>query len=111
MDIGVLDMNPRELGPVQEIGGKEMELPGEVRVAGVRQQPTHVPIPPSVVSIGVQQVGPSVPLSTGRTITLPLSQTQVTQGLTQNIASSWRWLSEWCIRRLKQMRFLRGGIS
>lgn len=106
IEAGTFNVSPGELS-IQEIGGKEAELSSEIRAVGVKQQPTHIPIPQSVASMGVKQTGPTVPLSTGSTVVLPLSQAQISQGLTQNILTSWRWLSEWCLRRLKQIRLLR----
>ena len=91
--------------PMQEIG-REIELPKEVASAGVKVQPTIVTIPQPVSTMGVKPAGSSVPVGTGSTITLPLTQAQITEGLEKNIQDSWRWLAVWCIRRLKQLRFL-----
>jgi hypothetical protein len=91
--------------PIGEIH-KELELPKEVVSAGVKVQPTVVNIPQPVTQIGVKQTGVNTGLGSGATVVLPLTQPQITQGLQQNILSSWRWLAVWCIRRLKQFRFL-----
>jgi len=85
--------------------GKEIELPKEVGAAGVKKQPTVIHIPKPLTQIGVKPVGSNVGLGTGATVTLPLTQSQITQGLHQSILDSWRWLAVWCIRRLKQLRF------
>jgi len=101
---GSLVMNSSEL-PLVDMG-KEIELSKEISAAGVKQQPMHIPVPPPVISMGVKQTASTIPVSTGATIVLPLSQTQIAEGLQKNITSSWRWLAEWCIKRLKQIRLL-----
>jgi hypothetical protein len=91
--------------PVTEIG-KEIELPKEVSQAGVQIHPTAIPIPPSVGQMGVQPAGNNVTVSSGASVTLPLTDDQIVQGLHQNVTSSWRWLAEWCVRKLKKMHIL-----
>ncbi len=83
--------------------GQEMELPKEVTSAGVRMQPTTIPIPPAVAQLGVKPAGASVPVQTASTVALPISDDQIAQGLTKSVTESWRWLSEWCVKRLKQL--------
>ena len=104
-EVGSIMINSSEL-PLQDLG-KEVELPKEVSAVGVQQQPVHVPVPPPVISMGVKQTASTTPISTGATIVLPLSQVQITEGMKKNITFSWRWLTEECIRRLKQIRLLR----
>lgn len=95
--------------PVQEKSGvltevgKEPELPKEVLSAGVRPQPTAIPVPQPAQAMGVKPAGQNVPMSTGKTIALPLTDVQIAQGLRVGITSSWRWMAEWCSRKLKQM--------
>ncbi len=88
--------------------GQEVELPKEVAAAGVSTRPTSVPIPPKVSQMGVAPLGQNVSAvpSTG-TITLPLTDDQIAQGMRQNVTSSWRWLAEWCKRRLKELHLWR----
>ncbi len=91
--------------------GQEVELPKEVAAAGVSVRPTNVPIPPKVFQMGVKPLGQNISAtpSTG-TITLPLTDDQIAQGMRQSAASSWRWLAEWCKRRLMQIHArLRGN--
>lgn len=88
--------------PIQEVG-REIELPKEVVSAGVKVQPTTIPLPKPVSAMGAKPAGSSVSIGTGSTITLPLTQAQITEGLEKNIQDSWRWLAVWCIRRLKQL--------
>lgn len=82
--------------------GQETELSPEVVSSGVKITPTTVPIPPSVAQMGVKPAGQNVPAATV-TVSLPLSDDQIAQGLKQSIWSSWRWLAQWCVRRLKQV--------
>lgn len=91
--------------PIQEIH-KELELPKELIATGVKTQPTVVNIPPPISKMGVKPMGSNVGLGNGATVTLPLTQAQIAEGLQKNIVDSWRWLAVWCIRRLKQLRFL-----
>lgn len=81
--------------------GKEVELPPEVVKAGVSIHSDTVVLPPPVTQLGVKQTGvkapPPVPTTT---VALPLSDDKIAQGLHQSIMSSWRWLSEWCVRQL-----------
>lgn len=82
--------------------GHEVVLPPEVTAAGVKLTPTTVAVPPKVSQMGVTAVGQSTP-PPAISVTLPLNDEQIAQGLHQSIMSSWRWLAEWCIRRLKKV--------
>ncbi len=90
-----------ESAGLREIG-QDIELPKEVGAAGMRVTPTTVAIPPSVSQQGVKPVGPVTTASASVPVSLPLSDDQIAQGLKQGVASSWRWIAEWCVRRLKQ---------
>jgi len=81
-------------------GAQEIELPKEVASAGVRVQPTTVTLPPPIQQVGVQPSGVNAPQSASVTATLPLSDDQIARGLKQSITTSWRWLAQWCKRRL-----------
>ena len=83
--------------------GQETALPKEVAAAGVRVQPTSVPIPASVAQMGVKPAGNNVPVQTTPSAALPLTDDQIAAGLRMSIINSWRWLSEWCVKRLKQI--------
>jgi hypothetical protein len=89
-----------ETPPLVEVG-KDIELPKEVVRAGVTIQPTVIPIPPHLTSAGVAPAGQNVTVGTGNTVVLPLTDDQIAQGLKQGITNSWRWLAEWCRRKLK----------
>lgn len=82
--------------------GIETELSPEVTSSGVKVRPTTIPIPPPVAQMGVRAAGQNVPTPTP-VVALPLSDDQIAQGLKQSIWSSWRWLAQWCIRKLKQV--------
>lgn len=86
---------------LQGAGGQEIGLPKEVISAGVRIQPTSIPIPASVSQMGVQSAGKNIPIQSA-TITLPLTDDQIAQGLKKSITESWLWFAHWCIKRLKQ---------
>ena len=106
---GTLGIGGKELEPaveqptLKDVSGKEIELPKEVAAAGVRTQPTTVQLPQVVTQMGVAPVGQAV-MPQAPAVALPLTDDQIAQGLKQSITSSWRWLAEWCIRKLKQLQ-------
>ena len=83
----------------------EIEVPKEVTGAGVTIQPTTVALPPNVAGMGVQPAGANVPAtpSDSPAANLPLSEEQIAKGLHESVMSSWRWLAEWCVRKIKQI--------
>lgn len=90
-----------EVPALKEVG-HENPLPAEVAHVGVSYTPTTVHIPPKIAQMGVTAVGQaSAPPAI--VVSLPLTDDQIAQGLTQSITSSWRWMAEWCRRRLKQL--------
>lgn len=87
---------------LKDVTGKEMELPREVAAAGVTTQPTTVQIPQPIAQMGVKAIGDAVvPLAPP--VTLPLTDEQIALGLKQSVTTSWRWLAEFCVRKLKQL--------
>lgn len=80
----------------------ETEISREVSSSGVKVQPTSIPIPPQVGKLGVRPAGQNIPATTP-TVPLPLSDDQIALGLKQGVWSSWRWLAQWCLRRLQQL--------
>ncbi|MBI4065494.1 hypothetical protein HY409_03970 [Candidatus Gottesmanbacteria bacterium] len=92
-----------ETPPLKDIGTHEVELTHEVASVGVKVQPTSVALPQNVQQLGVKPSGPTTPVASGSTVTLPLTDDQIAKGLHQSITSSWRWLAEWCVRKIKQL--------
>jgi hypothetical protein len=88
---------------LKDASGQEYEIPKEVASAGVRIHPTTVPIPPRVTNLGVKPAGQNIPNQTVSTVVLPLTDDQIASGLHEGLSSSWRWFSEWCLRRMKQL--------
>lgn len=88
--------------PIRDLG-KEMDLPKEVVAAGVKASPTTIPIPPPVKNLGVKAAGTNIPASSTPSTKLPLSDVQIAEGLHTDIASSIRWLAEWCRYKLKKI--------
>lgn len=103
--LGTKEVEPGTQSPdgAQDATGQEFELPKEVISAGIRAQPTTIPIPQSVAQMGVKPVGGNIPVQTTTTVVLPLTDDQIAVGLHQSITNSWRWLAEWCVRRLRQL--------
>ncbi len=93
---------PIETSGPKEIGPDTEQLPPEIASIGVKIHPTTIAVPQTLQQLGVQPAGANVGAPT-LTIALPLTDDQIAQGLTQSITSSYHWLAEWCIRRLKQM--------
>lgn len=77
-------------------------LPQGVASAGVTIHPTTIPIPDPVAQMGVKPVGANIPMPTS-VPNIPISDEQIAVGLGKSIKESFRWLAEWCIRRLKQV--------
>ena len=92
---------PVEAPALTEVG-REAPLAAEVSQAGVKIHPTSVTLPQPVSQMGVTAVGQSTP-PPAVSVTLPLTDDQIAAGLHQGITSSWRWLAEWCMRKLKQL--------
>lgn len=91
---------------VSEVGKEEL-LTAEVKNAGVRMQSDTIEMPAIARSMGVKVMDTAPPpVATALTVTLPLTDDQIAQGLHQSIVSSWRWLAEWCERQLKQAHVL-----
>jgi hypothetical protein len=83
--------------------GKDIELTSEVTASGVTQTPTVVTLPPNIEQLGVQVTGHNVPIGTGRTIDLPLSDDLILEGLHQKPETSFKLLALWCERQLKKI--------
>ncbi|MFC1647292.1 hypothetical protein ACFL1A_03330 [Patescibacteria group bacterium] len=82
--------------------GKETELTKEVSSAGVSLSPSAVSVS-KLSGYGVKPAGENVAVDSGKNVTLPLSDDQIATGLKQSVSSSWRWLAEFCIRKLKKL--------
>lgn len=83
--------------------GREAPLSQETTAAGVTLHPTSVAIPPPVAKLGVKPVGDTSTGPGNPAVTLPLTDDQIAIGLHKSITTSWRWLAEWCKRRLGQL--------
>lgn len=89
---------------VQEVS-KVPEIPKEVESAGITAVSGTIELPPDVKKLGVTQSGASVPVTTTTAlpqVVLPISDQQVMAGLHAKITSAFRWLSAWCIKKLKK---------
>lgn len=92
-------LSQSETMPLKEIG-HDMEISPEVERVGVKMHPQTVQLPQKLVGAGVVAVGQTQPL-TKPSIVLPLDDEKIAEGLKQGVTSSWRWLAEWCLRKLK----------
>ena len=100
-EVEVVEVGRVETPAIKEVG-REIELPPPVISAGVKVRPTTVQVPQPVSQMGVAPTGQATP-PPAVTVSLPLTDDQIAKGLHQSITSSWRWLAEWCIRKLKQL--------
>lgn len=98
----VIEKTIPEIPSLTEIG-RNIELTPEVSAAGVSVHPTVVAMPQPIEASGVKQAGQNVSLGSGETIELPLTDDQIVVGLRQPATSSWKFLAEWCRKRLKQI--------
>jgi hypothetical protein len=108
LEVGMTPLAP-EAPHLTEIG-KDFDLPKEVAAVGVRISQTQFPVPANLAAHGVQPAGSNVTVSTGTSVTLPLSDDQIARGLKQDVTTSWRWLAEWCVRHLKQL-LAKGAVT
>lgn len=103
-----------ETNTLSEIG-QEIFLPQEVKRAGVTIKSESIDLPAALAQSGVKAVGSPVHETPGSSITLPLSEEQVANGLHQSISSSFRWLAEWCKRQMieahKTLKTIHAGVT
>lgn len=92
---------------------RELSLPHEVAHAGIRMRSDTVTVPKTVAQLGVTVVSqpPVAATNVATGIVLPLNDEQIAQGLHQSITSSFRWLAEWCEKRLKEFHFIVRSIG
>ncbi len=99
------ELEPSAIGnsePAVRDAAKEIDLPKELTSFGVHTTSTVVPIPPPVQQMGVMPTGQNIP-NAGISISLPLSDDQIAQGMRTSVLDSFRWLAEWCKRQLKRI--------
>lgn len=82
----------------------ELELPKEVKEAGVTQFKETIELPPDIRKLGVTPSGASTPVVTSSlpTVVLPISDSTVVSGVHAQVTDALRWLAIWCLRRLKK---------
>lgn len=82
---------------------RPVDVPAPVEVVSNR-----VDVPPDIARIGVTNAPQDqtiVQTTQGALPTLPLTDDQIGQGLSQKPKSSFRWLAEWCLRQLRKLHF------
>ena len=85
----------------------EIEIPEEVERVGVTKVSDTIEIPPDIKKLGVTSTYVSSPTGSAVNsvlpkVVLPISDEEVVTGLHAQITSALRWLSVWCIKRLKK---------
>ena len=102
----VVRIAPTEATPVND-SSSETPLSPEVMRARLRMRADSIELPKTVQQLGVSPVS-QAPVSAVAipTIVLPLTDEQIARGLHQSITSSFRWLAEWCEKRLKEFHFI-----
>lgn len=100
---------------IEAVAKPEVAISKEAKEAGIEIRPESPEIPPDLKKFGVKPSGPSQPVihpgsdQTGRSVpavSLPISDDQVLVGLHASVTSSFRWLAEWCLRRLRQAHLI-----
>ena len=80
----------------------EVEMEKEVKEAGVKEIKETIELPEKLSKeTGAMVTGEDVPVSTKPTITLPLDDQKIKQGLTKSVVDSIFWLAHWCLRQIK----------
>lgn len=98
----------------------EMEMPKEVKEAGVEKVSESVDLPPDVKKMGVTHSGAaSVTVSGAQAaalqVVLPITDQQVVTGLRENdVTNAFHWLAVWCVKKLQKahvaLKIIRGKI-
>ncbi len=91
-----------EPSPLKEVGTHEVDLPKGVVTVGVSAHPTNIKLPPAVQQLGVRATGQPQASPVAPAVALPLTDDQIAQGIKLGVTSSWRWLAEWGLRKIKQ---------
>lgn len=76
---------PKEVSPHLQPVSETVELPPDLKQAGVTIPPQDMPV------VAPAQTGPS----------LPLTDDQIGQGLQADLTTSFRWLAEWCLKQIR----------
>lgn len=80
---------------------QEIEIPKEVSQAGVEIHGV-VDLPPDLKKLGVTPGASQMPVTTpAAPITLPISDDKILVGTKVPLSSALKWLSFWCLKRLK----------
>lgn len=91
----------------------DIELEPDVEQAGVTKMSETIEIPPDLKKMGVQTMGSTAVFASNASLKLPLTDDQIVTGLHSQVLMSLRWLSEWCIKRLKiahvHLKVITGG--
>lgn len=100
------ESEPVNSTPKAEVAVHDDELlEVEAQEAGLEMaQPVMQELPPDLTQIGITLAQPSVSgvvAQPSLLIQMPLTDEQIEKGLHEEMKSSWRWLAEECIRRLK----------
>lgn len=92
-------------GEILKEASFEVELPKEVKEAGVEKIGGKVELPPDIKKLGVTPLGSATPINPQvqlPQVTLPISDSQVLGGLHQNVKEAILWLALWCLKKLKK---------
>lgn len=103
---------PKEQDAPEEMVA-DIELEPELEAIGVQKVTETIELPPDLAKMGMTAAGPAQPVTQTAVVKLPISDEMIVTGLHAQIISSFRWLSEWCVRKLKKahlkLKVLAGG--
>lgn len=84
---------------------QEINPSPEEKKAGVFPVKAVIDLPPDVKKLGVTHAGPNTPVSSSPpTVSLPISDDQILQGVNAPLSSAIKWLSVWCTKILHKSR-------
>ena len=89
----------------------EVELPEEVKAAGVEKIQGAIELPPDIKKLGVTPGAAQTPIAVpATTVTLPISDDKIYQGTKVPLTSAFKWLAVWCLKRLKTAHLILKSI-
>lgn len=103
---GGKEQSPQRVNSVDVVSevSQEIEIPQEVKDAGVVHYSEKIEIPPAVSKLGVSPSGSSTPVQIPQPpkVVLPITDDQVIAGLHSDNTTAWKWLSVWCVKQLQK---------
>ena len=97
-------------GEISASESQEFEIPKEVASVGVREIKGTIELPPDVKRLGVAPSGSQTPVVSLPTVSLPLTDDKILQGVNAPLTSAFKWLAVWCIKKLQKAHLVLKNI-